>query len=80
LTGYNYEGEGLNITTLSLLDIGECVIDNIEPIKTEVYVQLMQIFDYDTATVFKCQLQINRQIFYCDMHSHISMIGGSKME
>jgi len=80
LTGYDCKGEGLNITTLSLLDVGECVIDNIEPIKTEVYVQLMQISDYDATTVFQCQLQIDRQIFYCGMHSHISMVGGGKME
>jgi len=80
ITGYNCEGEGLNITTLSLLDVGECAIDDIEPTKTEVYVQLMQISDYDSATIFQCQLQINREIFYCGMHSHISMVGGGKIE
>jgi len=69
LTGYNCEGEGFNITILSFLDIGECVIDNIE---SKIYVQLMQISDYDSATVFQCQLQIKANIllWHAFTHSH----------
>lgn len=40
LTGYDCGGNGLNITSLSLLDIGRCEVDNIEPNKEYVYVQL----------------------------------------
>lgn len=78
LTGYNCGGSGLNITTLSLLDIGNCDLDNVEPIKTEVYLQLMQVSEYETITVHQCKLEIDRTVYYCGMHSHISVVTEGK--
>ncbi|KAL0098534.1 hypothetical protein PUN28_020490 [Cardiocondyla obscurior] len=37
----------MNITTLSLLDIGDCDVGSLEPKEEKVYVQLMQTSDYD---------------------------------
>jgi len=43
LIGYDCGGEGLNTITLSLLDIGGCDMEDIEPRKEETYIQLMQL-------------------------------------
>lgn len=78
LTGYNCGGEGLNITTLSLLDIGTCNLDDIEPSNTEVYIQLMQLSDYDRTAALQCRVEIDRTIYYCGMHSHVSVVSNGR--
>lgn len=80
LTGYNCEGEGLNITTLSLLDVGVCDLEDIEPVRTDVYVQLMQLSDYGKTRVTQCLMEVSREIYYCGMHSHISLVSNSKKQ
>lgn len=80
LTGYDCEGEGLNITTLSLLDVGQCEFDEAEPDKSEVYVQLIQISDYSRTRVTQCRIEIDRTIYYCGMHSHISLVSNSRKQ
>jgi len=51
LLGYDFGGDGLNITTISLLNIGDCSMQDIEPNKEETYIQLMQLSDYDRTTI-----------------------------
>lgn len=80
LTGYDCRGEGLNITTLSLLDVGQCEFDEIEPEKSEVYVQLIQSSDYSRTRVTQCRVEIDRTIYYCGMHSHISLVSNSRKQ
>lgn len=80
LTGYDCKGEGLNITTLSLLDVGQCEFDEIEPEKSEVYVQLIQSSDYSRTRVTQCRVEIDRTIYYCGMHSHISLVSNSRKQ
>jgi hypothetical protein len=74
LTGYDCGGHGLNITTLSLLNIEECKIDNIEPKKEEVYVQLLQLSEFEHTFGYQCKIEIDRNIYYCGMHSHITAV------
>lgn len=80
LVGYDCGGEGLNITTLSLLDIGNCDMQDIEPNKEERYIQLMQLAEYDKTTVVQCKIEVDRIIHYCGMHSHISMVQNGRKE
>lgn len=80
LIGYDCGGDGFNITTLSLLDIGECNMDNLKPKEEEVYAQLMQLTDYDRTTVTQCKVEIDRTIFYCGMSSHISAVHNGRRE
>ncbi|KAL6255503.1 hypothetical protein P5V15_013839 [Pogonomyrmex californicus] len=51
LTGYDCGGSGLNIITLSLLDIGMCNVEDLEPKSAETYVQLMQASEYHSRAV-----------------------------
>lgn len=80
LTGYDCESAGLNITTLSLLDIEQCNVENIEPEQTSVYVQLMQVSDYGKTRAIQCRMEIDRMIYYCGMHSHISLVSNSRKQ
>lgn len=80
LVGYDCGGEGLNITTLSLLDIGTCEMSDLEPNKEEVYVQLMQLSDYDRTNAIQCKVEIDRTIYYCGMHSHVSVVNNGRRE
>ena len=80
LTGYDCAGEGLNITTLSLIDVGTCSIDEIEPVQENIYVQLMQSSDYDSVTVTQCKIEIDRTIYYCGMHSHVSIVQNGRKQ
>jgi len=47
LVAYDCTGKGLNITTLSLTEIGDCQINDIEPTKEETYIQLLQLSEFD---------------------------------
>lgn len=80
LVGYDCGGESLNITTLSLLDIGNCNTEDIEPNKEEVYIQLMQLSDYDRISVIQCLVEVDRTINYCGMHSHVSIVHNGKRQ
>lgn len=80
LLGYDCGGSGLNITTLSLLDIGTCNVENLEPDSTETYIQLMQASDYDHVVAIQCRLEVDRTIYYCGMNSHVSIVSDGRKE
>lgn len=74
LIGYDCGGEGLNITSLSLTDIADCHVDNLEPKTEETYIQLLQLNEFDATSAIQCRIEIDRNIYYCGMHSHISAV------
>ncbi|KYN00131.1 hypothetical protein ALC62_09092 [Cyphomyrmex costatus] len=80
LIGYDCGGEGFNISTLSLLDVGNCDLEDVEPREEEVYIQLMQMSDYDKVPAIQCRIEVNRVIHYCGMHSHISVVHNGRRE
>ncbi|CAB0043226.1 unnamed protein product [Trichogramma brassicae] len=61
-----------NITTISLVDVGECDITTPEVEIDKINAQLIQINDYGMIHVRECRLLMKRTIFYCGMHSHVS--------
>jgi len=80
LIGYDCGGQGLNITSLSLLDIGKCAVDNIEPKRAATYVQLLQLSTHDHTHVIQCKVEVDRTIYYCGMHSHVSIVRGGRRQ
>ncbi|KAL7289959.1 hypothetical protein TKK_0015692 [Trichogramma kaykai] len=61
-----------NITTISLVDVGDCDIDTPEVEIDKINAQLIQINDYGMVHVRECKLLMKRTIYYCGMHSHVS--------
>lgn len=80
LIGYDCGSQGLNITSLSLLSIGECETEDLNPKSEETYLQLLQLSEYDSTQVIQCKIEIDRTIFYCGMHSHISAVQNGRKE
>jgi len=76
LIGYDCGGERFNTTIL--LDIDECNMENIKSKEKEVYVQLMQLSDYNRTTILQCKMEVAQTIHYCGMHSHVSVHNGRR--
>lgn len=74
LVGYDCNDNHLNVTTISLNSIGDC---SIQPATTEtqdIYIQLLQLSEFEFTSVRQCKVQITRIIYYCGMHSHTSAV------
>lgn len=80
IVGYDCGGQSLNVTTLSLLDVGNCDIPDLEPVTEKKYVQLLQLSDFDNTAVIQCKVEVDRTIYYCGMHSHISIVHNGRRE
>lgn len=80
LISFDCGGQHLNITAVSLLDVGECDLDISTPNTTEVYIQLLQLSDYSYTEVIQCKVEISRTIYHCGMHSHISIVHNGKAD
>ncbi|KYN07828.1 hypothetical protein ALC62_01201 [Cyphomyrmex costatus] len=76
LLGYDCGGTSFNVTTVSLLEVGECHSTDSRPNSTSIYIQLLQIADYSEVKTISCKIEIDRRMFYCGMHSHVSMVRG----
>jgi len=80
LIGFDCGGQHLNITSVSLLGAGDCNLDYRTPNSSEVYIQLLQLSEYNHAEVIQCKVEISRRIQYCGMHSHTSTVNNARME
>lgn len=74
LLGYDCAGPNLNITTISLNNVGECNAPLDVPTSRETYIQLLQLSDFSHSEVVQCRIEIDRTIYYCGMSSHISIV------
>lgn len=70
LIGYDCAGVTANLTTVSLLEVGECNIPQQEVNVTRTYIQLIQINEYSSITVRQCKVEIYRTVRRCGMFSH----------
>ena len=59
---------------MSLVNIGECDIPKETVTVSSRYIQLLQINDFTDTTVLQCKIEIRRTVYYCGMHSHISIV------
>lgn len=80
IIGYDCGGVILNVTTVSLLDIKGCEAEDIEPETANVKIQLLQLSDYQHTEVQQCKIEIDRTIYYCGMHSHVSIVQNGRRE
>lgn len=80
LIGYDCSGPTLNVTTFSTTDPLPCESEETEPTTEETTIQLLQLADFsDTATI-QCKVEIDRTIYYCGMHSHVSIVNNGRQE
>ncbi|XP_076618874.1 uncharacterized protein LOC143340594 [Colletes latitarsis] len=80
IIGYDCGGRTLNITTFSALDKPDCDSEGIEPITEVRNIQLLQLADFKETAVEQCNIEIDRTIFYCGMHSHVSIVNNGRQQ
>lgn len=80
LVGFDCGGQHMNITSVSLLGVGDCDLTYRTPNQTDIYIQLLQLSEYNYAEVIQCKVEVSRRILYCGMHSHISSVNHGRME
>ena len=44
------------------------------------YVQLLQVNEFVETQAIQCKLEVHRTVFYCEMHSHISIVNNGEHE
>ncbi|XP_076384513.1 uncharacterized protein LOC143263387 [Megalopta genalis] len=74
IVGYDCSGNNLNITTVSLNEIGDCDTEQLTTMTEQTYIQLLQLSEFNYVDVIQCKVEIARTIHYCGMHSHISAV------
>ena len=78
--GYDCGAKYLNVTTLSLRDVGECEIPD-SPTNTMLkYVQLLQLNENKETTVIQCKIEVHRTVYYCGAFSHVSLVMNGENE
>ncbi|KAL7299003.1 hypothetical protein TKK_0008099 [Trichogramma kaykai] len=80
MIGYDCEARSLNVTTLSLLNVGECDIPSTEPTIQDQYIQLLQINNFERVNVVQCKVEIQRNIFYCGKLDHLFAVNHGTAE
>lgn len=74
IIAYDCSGLNMNVTTISLTHNKQCNdnIDKEQIITTRI--QLIQRAEIKLIETFQCLLSIQRMIYYCGMHSHLSAV------
>ena len=74
IIGFDCGSNNANITTLSLLEVGECDLPQRQVHVEKTYIQLLQITGFLNTIVIQYKVEMHRAITYCGMHSHISVV------
>ncbi|KOC58647.1 hypothetical protein WH47_04874 [Habropoda laboriosa] len=74
LIGHDCSGPTLNTTTFSIVDPIPCSAEDSRINYKPTDIQLLQLADFNNVPVIQCHIEIDRTIFYCGMHSHVSVV------
>ena len=80
ILGFDCGSNQSNITTLFLLEVGECEVPQSQVHGERTYIQLLQLTGFQNTKVIQCNVEIQRAISYCGMHSYISIVANSHSE
>ena len=80
IVAYECSSSQLNITTISLLQVGDCNLPESKVNAVELFIQLIQFSNIATTPVMQCKVVIKRTIYHCGMHSHISVVENGQGE
>ena len=80
LVGYDCSGPTLNATTFSTIDPLPCEVEDTEPTSESIAIQLLQLTDLTSTTVTQCKIEVDRTIYYCGMHSHVSIVHNGRQQ
>lgn len=73
LIGYNCGRQTLNVSVFTTIDESPCTYED-EDLTKEKTIQLLQLNEYTNIRVTQCRVEIDRTIYHCGMHSHVSIV------
>ena len=62
ILAYDYGTKVLNLTNISLLEVGPCVLPDNTATSEEVDIQLLQMVEFTQLPVIKCKIEIYRKV------------------
>lgn len=71
---YDCAADGLNVTTLSVLDVEQCPEFHTEDVTTNVEIQVLQQRETYEIQTYRCSVKYRYFMTYGGMHSHISRV------
>jgi ribosomal protein S9 len=75
IVGYDCGSPNINVTTFSLLDVQDCNnVRSTQPRVERTYIQLLQRSKFESVYVTQCKVSIDRSVYFCGMHGHISAV------
>ncbi|XP_048513395.1 uncharacterized protein LOC105693533 [Athalia rosae] len=74
LIGFDCTHGKLNVTTINLLEPVTCNVPEVQPQEEKVYAQLLQLTEFRTTDAIQCRIEIDRTVYHCGMHSHVSLV------
>ena len=80
IIGFNSGSNESNITTLSLLEVGEFDLPRSQVHVERTYIQLLQLTRFLNTKVTQCKVEIRRDISHCGMLSHSSIVANGHSE
>ncbi|KAI4473537.1 hypothetical protein M0802_016070, partial [Mischocyttarus mexicanus] len=64
----------INVSAISLINVGDCHHQQRQINSTGVYIQLLQATEYTSIPILQCRVVISRMAQHCGMHSHTSAV------
>lgn len=74
IVGYDCGAAQSNITTISLLKVGECDLSTPKLNIKSINIQLLYLCEFTQTDVIQCKVEVLRTIFCCGMRSHSSAV------
>lgn len=73
---YDCTSDQSNYTTISLLDVGECIFNKDDIIEEKTEIQLLQVKESTNIPIYSCMINLQYHVLRCGMHSHNSLVKG----
>ena len=80
IIGFDCGSNQSNITTLSLLEVGECDLPRSQVHVERTHIQLLQLTAFLITKVIQCKVAIRCAISHCSMLSHSSTVANGHSE
>ena len=64
----------MTITAFSLINEVKCDIPDGNIMVSKQYIELIQLNEFNNIKIIQCQVEIHRTLYYCGMHSHVSIV------
>lgn len=76
LIAYDCAGEKTDVSVISMTDVAPCIQPGKDYSEESLLVRVLQRNEVKLQLVQACTVEVTRIIYYCGMHSHVSIVDG----